>query len=397
MNLLPETIVMPAQVLVGSGYASRLVPECSGYGSRGVVVHGNSLKKTGALEILLGRTPKGVSVISWEHPGGEPHLSQLVELLKAARKHRARWIAGVGGGSVMDLAKACAGLYNATREPGAYHDGVDIESKGIALAAVPTTAGTGSEATPNAVLTNPETGQKKSIKDNRWIPRLVILDETLLARCPKHVIAHAGMDAFTQAVESCASRGASWFSDTFALKALSLINGSIVNVYDEGAPESRGRLLIGSYFAGIALSAARLGAVHGLAHPLGARYNLPHGLACAILLAPVIEINRGAMAGKYDRMSEAVGDDLLARCRFLLRRLRVESPLAGRPIKDKDEIISEALASPSTAANPRTISAADIDFLLNRIFRPSETTDNPGVAIDAGKPPGEHDHGHRSC
>ncbi len=368
MSLLPDMLTMPERTISGNGSVSRLLRECSAFGGRGMIVHGKSLRKNDVLRDLVRSAPPGVSLVTWEHAGGEPELCHVSELLKAARKHRAKWIAAVGGGSVLDLAKACAGLFHAEREIVFYHDGAPIERKGIAFAAVPTTAGSGSEATTNTVLINTTTGRKKSIRDSRLVARLVILDADLLASCPKQVVAFSGMDAFTHAIEAFVSRGSSWFSDQLALKAIELISGNLEAVYEGGTPGERMSLLTASYLGGLSFTTARLGVVHGLAHPIGARYHLPHGLACAICLPHAIELNREAMGGKYRQMSDAVGQDLSARVSSLINRLDINSPLKLRPIKDKKGIITETLASGSTAANPRRISAADVEFLLARLF-----------------------------
>lgn len=368
MTLLPDKLILPARTSTGHGIIKRLISECTGFGPRGLIVHGKSLRNNGVLSQVMRDVPDGLSVKSWEHSGGEPTLDHLAELLAEARQYNAAWIAGVGGGSVMDLSKSCAGLFNTKNELSSYHDGARVESKGIHFIAVPTTAGTGSEATVNAVLTNSLKGQKKSIRDDAFIARLVLLDPELIMHCPKQVIAYSGLDAFTQAIEAYTSRNAVWLSDEFALKGMALIASNLESVYNGATGEAPEHLLIGSYFAGLAFSMARLGVVHGLAHPLGARYQFPHGLICGLCLPHAIEINRKAMGSKYDRMSDAVGHDLLTKTRTFLDRLGIKSLFRGKSLKDKDGIIHEALASGSTAANPKKISASDIEFLLTRLF-----------------------------
>ena len=125
---------------------------------------------------------------------------------------------------------------------------------------------------------------------------------------------------------------------------------------------------MGSYLAGLALSNARLGVVHGLAHPLGARFDVPHGLACAVCLPHAIEFNREAMGIKYTIMSETVGGDLLSATKRLMESFEIRSPFAGKTIADMDKVIEETLASGSTSANPRKVSATDVEYLLDRIF-----------------------------
>lgn len=353
---------------MGVGLAESLLPECAGFGQSGLLVHGRSLRASGILDRILARKPERLTVFPWEHGGGEPNLAQLADLLACARKRKSEWIAGVGGGSVMDLAKACAGLFNTKGEVETYHNGAPVEASGIPFAAVPTTAGTGTEATVNSVLTNTNNSKKKSIRDKTFIASLVILDPGLLRDCPPQVIAHAGMDAFTQALEAYSSCYSTWFSDVFSLKALELISANLILAFSGARHDVTRDLLVGSYFAGLAFSTARLGVVHGLAHPLGVRYHLPHGLVCAICLPCAIELNREAMGVKYPNVSKTIGHDLLQRTNYMLNQLGIVSPLKGKRILDKDEIIKETVGAWSTAANPKKITAEDVEFLLNRIF-----------------------------
>lgn len=365
---MPENFIFPEQTLVGCGKSLKLIPECFRFGVRGVIIHGRSLVKNGGLEKILDNVPEGIEVACWEHSCGEPSLENLEGVLKFSRKHSPGWIAGVGGGSVLDIAKACAGLFNTEKNVNIYHDGAPIERPGLPFIAVPTTAGTGSEATINSVLTNIVTCQKKSIRNPSLIARLVILDPVLLKDCPSQTIAYAGLDAFTQAVEAYTSRMATWLSDQLGLKAIALIAGNLEKVYREDSDESRQNLLIGSYLAGLSFSMARLGVVHGLAHPLGIRYHAAHGLVCGICLPYAVELNRAAMGNKYEIISKEIGCDLLTFTRELPQKLGVESPFKGQRIIDSEIIIRETLKSWSTAANSKPVTGPDVEFLLARLF-----------------------------
>jgi len=367
MITLPNSLTLPPDTRLGRGASQQLLALCDTFGDRGCLVCGQSQVRSGNLDRILGDVSSDVEARVWLHPGDEPTLDQLEDLLALVREHDARWVAAVGGGSVIDIAKAAAGLHHAPRSVVDYHDGAAIPASSTAFIAVPTTAGTGSEATTVSVLTNGDTGVKKSIRHPSFMARLVLLDPDLLATCPKDVLAASGMDAFTQAVESYCSNGATWLTDTLALKALELIHQGLLPAYS-GDGEAYPALLTGSYLAGIALTNAHLGLVHGLAHPLGARFHVPHGLVCAVCLPLVVDFNREAMGDKYARMSEVVGDDLLAHVRTMLDRMQIRNPFPGQELRDRETVIEETLASGSTKANPRTVTAEDAGRVLDAIF-----------------------------
>ncbi len=368
MNVLPNDLLFPLRTISGGGAITQLIPECLTFGARGMLVHGRSLAESGVLDRLLANVPYDRSICNWRHPGGEPTLAELEDLLAAARGHGADWIAAIGGGSVMDIGKAAAGLLEAPLAARDYHDGEPIEASRIPFLAAPTTAGTGSEATTVSVLTNTDENLKRSIRHPSFMARTVILDSELLAGCPQAVLASAGMDALTQAIESFTSRNATWLTDALAQKAIGMIAESLPVAFDSGGHEGADVLLEGSYLAGIALSNARLGVVHGLAHPLGVRYHLPHGVVCSVCLLPALKFNRAAMGPKYDAMGRMLGGDPVERVAELITMLGISSPFAGRELADADGIVQETLASGSTAANPRSVQAADVDALLAEIF-----------------------------
>ena len=150
MPLFPASAIFPRRTLHGPGRAADLLPACAGFGMRGILVHGRSLAAAGVIRAVLDRAPPGLAASAWQHAGGEPTLDDLNALLETARAHRAEWIAGVGGGSVLDLAKACAGLFRAGRPPADYHRGTPVEAPALPFAAVPATAGTGVKTLPCA-------------------------------------------------------------------------------------------------------------------------------------------------------------------------------------------------------------------------------------------------------
>jgi alcohol dehydrogenase class IV len=176
------------------------------------------------------------------------------------------------------------------------------------------------------------------------------------------------MDAFTQSVESFLSRYGTWLTRTVALESAVMVRSALPQMFERFEPGAAERLLYGSYLAGIALSNARLGLVHGLAHPLGARCGVPHGLACAVCLPPVLDFNRPAAPDLFRELGGALGGDPAEVARGLLARLRLASPFSGREPPDLPGIVEETMASGSTAANARDVSAADVERIVRGLF-----------------------------
>ncbi len=370
--VLPDTLILPPDTRLGRGVSLQLLTLCESFGYKGCLVCGQSQVRSGNLDRIQQGDSGGVDVRVWLHPGDEPTLAHLDDLLSLVREHNPDWVAAIGGGSVLDVAKAAAGLHGAPLPVSAYHDGASIPPSPTAFIAVPTTAGTGSEATMVSVLTNADTGIKKSIRHPSFMARLILLDPDLLETCPPNVLAASGMDALTQAVESYCSNGASWLTDTLSLEALGHIHKSLEKAHlgDGGAFTE---LMTGSYLAGIALSNARLGLVHGLAHPLGARFHAPHGLVCSVCLPPVLEFNKDAIPEKYARMSDVVEEDLLGYVRSLSGRIQLQSPFTGKALRDPETVVEEVLASGSTKANPRQVTEEAVRRILRSLFGEEQT------------------------
>ncbi len=364
---LPAHFRSPPHVMANPGCLRHLWEECHRLGGVGLLVHGHSLSRSGRLEPLLKHVPRDLRVVPHAHEGGEPTLSQLDRLRSTAHAARVGWIAGVGGGSVLDLAKAAAALVNAPQPSQAFHDGLAVPAGGVPWVAVPTTAGTGSEATGVAVLINSETGLKKSFRSPWLQARTVLLDPELLEEAPRSVIAASGMDALTQAIESYVSKSASPFTRALSKLAFERIVHALLPVYD-GHRTGCADMLQGSYLAGLALDHARLGLVHGLAHPLGAQLGLPHGEVCARCLPAVLRFNAERCQGDFEQLSEGLGEPLQAFVDRALDHLHFE-PRFERPAPDVVErMVQEVLASGSTRSNPRPVSAGDARTVLETLF-----------------------------
>lgn len=364
----PREMIVPQKTLFRKGATAELARETAEFGARGIVVHGASLEKNGVKEKIVKIFPRPADVKFFSRGAGEPTLNEISGVIAAARELKADWIAGIGGGSVLDLAKAAAGLFNAKEKPVYYQEGGQLKEPGLPFIAVPTTAGSGSEATVNAVIINPEKKAKLSIRDKRFMAKTVILDIDLLKSVPGKVMGFSGMDALVQAYESFISKNATWFSETFALKAIELISHHLLPARESRKENDLSALLLGSYCSGVAFNASRLGVIHGIAHPLGVLYDEPHGLICSVCFIPSIEINREVMGKKYDVMSYAAGMDFQKKIEELLAGLKIASPFKGKALIEKEKIIDETLRSGSTAANPKSITREDVELILSAIF-----------------------------
>ncbi len=370
--ILPSFFQSPAHIHSGERALAKLPSEAAPYGANGIVVHGKAICSGNIRESLdAAMAQAGVTAEFHRHDGGEPTLGEVESLRATIRDRDAKWVMAIGGGSVMDLAKAAAGLATAPESVAAYQGGAPIPPARIPLFAAPSTAGTGSEATIVAVLTDPMRNLKQSIRHQSFMPRAVALDPALLRDCPKSVLAASGMDAITQAFESYTSNKATPF--TRALSELALVR--LVNALPkawrgERTDATLSDLLEGSFTAGLALSHARLGVVHGLAHPLGARWHIPHGKACAICLPLAIDFNKDAIASDLAHLEKVFGRPFPQIVDALMREFEIVSPLKGVVLDDdtRAAIIRETLASGSTAANPRPVDAASAAALLDKLI-----------------------------
>lgn len=228
---------------------------------------------------------------------GEPSPQLVDNIVSEYENQQIDVVLGIGGGSALDAAKAIAGLLNVQNSVMDYLEGVGpelpYEGPAVPFIAVPTTAGTGSEATKNAVLSvQGEAGFKKSFRDDSLVAEYAVIDAELLNTCPKSVVAANGMDALTQLIESYVSTRANIMTDALAISGLRSARDGLLplfnNIEDKGAQE---KMAYASLMSGVCLAQTGLGSVHGLASPLGAFYPIPHGVVCGTLVADATEMN----------------------------------------------------------------------------------------------------------
>ena len=371
------------RIMVGPGRAAELPGVLAGLGSRVLVCTGASPERHAGLLADLG-VPAAVFPVA-----GEPTVDLARAGLAAAREHGTDVVAAVGGGSVIDTGKAVAMLLGNGGDPLDYLEvvgsGRQITKPAAPCVAVPTTAGTGAEVTANAVLAVPAYRVKASLRSALMIPRVALVDPLLTASCPPPVTAASGLDALTQCLEPFVSIQATPLTDGLAREGLRRAGTGLRAAYADGGDLSaRADMALCSLLGGIALANAKLGAVHGLAGVIGGTADVPHGMACAALLAPVVEANvrmlrldaaEPSASGVLDRYAEAARlltghpaasiEDGLAWVRETLTLLNVPGLATfGLRVQDAGDIAAKALTSSSMKGNPVPLSHADLKALL---------------------------------
>jgi len=303
MNIAEFSIARLPRIHFGAGVFSRTAGICAQFGHRLLIVTGAQSFQHGPHCVALeaGLTQQH---LSWEYfqVTGEPSPELIDRAVKQFAKDDFDLVLGIGGGSALDAAKAIAGLLKLQTSVMDYLEGVGPEhtytGPALPFIAVPTTAGTGSEATKNAVLAqHGESGFKKSFRDDQLMAQYAIVDPLLLSSCPPAVIAANGMDALTQLLESLLSTRANPLTDALAMDGLRHIHKSLISLYQDnpGNLEAQSSMAYAAMLSGICLAQTGLGSVHGLASPLGAFFPVPHGVACGRLLAEATQLNITAL------------------------------------------------------------------------------------------------------
>lgn len=376
-----DQFYVPTEILLGRGALSSLGKVTARYGRRAMLVYGAGFAPR---PLLLDRAldtlrSADVQVTVYDEVRGEANLGTVDAGIALARRLEVNVVIGLGGGSTIDTAKAIAGTAPLTGSIWEYHGGRAIEAAGLPFIAVPTTAGTGAEVTKNAVLIDPRNQVKYSIRDDRWFARVALLDPETTLSLPPEVTASTGSDALCQAIESYTSIGANPVTDALAYRAIELVGANLRRAYSRPEDlDAREAMMAGSLMAGMAMASARLGGVHGMAHPLGSHYDIPHGVICGLLLPYTMAYNLGYTAAKYARVAVALGiesrdmdEPTAARAavdavRDLLRQVGIPEHLSVYGVAEDafDAIIEESLPSGSLQHNPRPLAAEDVRRIL---------------------------------
>lgn len=368
----------------GSGARKELKHEIARRGFRkAFVVADKDLIKFGTVDMVTSELSVSYEIFS--DFKANPTVKNVKDGVEAFNVSGADFIIAVGGGSAIDTAKGIGIVANNPE----FSDVVSLEgtaatkSKCVPIIALPTTAGTAAEVTINYVIIDEESGRKMVCVDPNDIPILAIIDAELMATMPKGLTAATGMDALTHAIEGYITKGAWEFSDMFEIKAIELISQNLrTATYNGKDMTARENMALAQYVAGMAFSNVGLGCVHSMAHPLGARFDIAHGVANALLLPIVMEYNLPAAKAKYCKIAQAMGVDVsgmsedegaqaaVDAVRKLSLDLGIPQTLRDLKIPEQslEQLSKDAFADVCTGGNPREITEADILELYQKAY-----------------------------
>ena len=381
-------------ITVGKGSLAKLpeIAKKSG-GSHAFLMSGPHLAKMGLVEKAANSLKSaGIAVDTFTDIEGNPSVETVDKATAAFKEAGADFIVAFGGGSPMDVAKAVGVTAKYGGSITEYEGAHKVPGPIIPLIAIPTTAGTGSEVTAFSVITDHSRDYKLTVFSYEILPAYAILDAELLTTAPASVAAACGIDAFIHAEEAYISTAASPFSDAMAEKAMSLIGKNIRRfVANRGDIEAAESMLVGSLFAGIAFSFARLGNVHAMSHPVSAFFDVPHGVANAVLLPVIAEYNALADHGRYltiyndispvpayeeefepmmlvDAIRELCGEiGIPANLTEAINNASKTGPVSAEEIENKIEAMAvDAMKSGNIAVNPRSSRQCDIEMLYRK-------------------------------
>ncbi|HGE70763.1 TPA: iron-containing alcohol dehydrogenase [Candidatus Poribacteria bacterium] len=364
------TLRFPTEIIFGNDTINQIGTKARQLGNKAFLVTGKSaMRKAGYIDKIIDILKSaGVDdIFLYDQAEHDPSVETVDKGVQLAKEGNYNVVIGIGGGSAMDTGKTIASLMNNEGSAGDYQSGKEITNPGVPFIAVPTTAGTGAEITNNSVITNREKKIKQSIRSPLMIAKVAIVDPVLTKTMPPYVTASSGMDALTQAIETYVSLSANPFSDTLALRSISIISQNLYKAFENGDDMSaRENMAMGSLFGAMAFANSALGAVHGLAHPIGALFDVPHGVICGLLLPYVMEYNLPAKTERFaqiaksmDQYIEGESDEINAHRAIefihnLITKLKLPKRLSELGItRDDLPLIAKSAKGSSLNNNPR--------------------------------------------
>lgn len=300
-------ILNPNRVVFGEGSMQRFVDDFIEKGFKRMFLLSIVELRSVLAPFLEELKSQGIEIAVYESIVGEPTFDDFDQVLARAQVFNADSVVGIGGGSVLDVAKLVAAQLKNTQTLDEIKGIGNLKERKIYVACIPTTSGTGSEVSPNAIFVNNQ-GEKVGIISPYLVPDAAYIDPVLTVSLPKSITAATGIDALTHCLEAYTNKFAHPFVDLYALEGVRLIAKYLKRACDDGADiEARTQVALGSMYGGMCLGPVNTAAVHALSYPLGVEYHIPHGLSNALLLPYVMEYNIEEDASKYERIAEVLG------------------------------------------------------------------------------------------
>lgn len=334
---------LPVNLIFGVGKVEELGKETSKYGKKALIVTGRgSTKKSGLLDksqALLKAC--GIETVLFDKVSQNPLTTTAYEGAELAKKENCDVIVGLGGGSIMDAAKAIGFIALNEGDVSDYIYGKKQSDKALPIILVPTTCGTGSEGNGFAVLTNPENNDKKSLRCNAIIAKASIIDPALMTTMPKHILASVGFDALCHSMEAYLSKSAQPLTTIMALKAIELIGNNLVNVYNN-PDDIKGweAITLASTLGGMVINTAGVTAPHGMEHPASGLRDIVHGRGLAALTPVIFEASIKGAPEKFKKISQLLGgedeSDCVETIKTLLKNIDLTTNLSEQGIKEED-------------------------------------------------------------
>jgi len=372
---------------IGAGAIANIVTEAKirGYKKALVVTDKDLIKFNVACRVTDLLKENNLDFDIFDNVKANPTIDVVKSGIEKFKDSGADYLVAIGGGSSIDTAKAIGIIINNPEfsDVRSLEGAVSTKNKCVPIIAVPTTAGTAAEVTINYVITDEERKRKFVCVDPHDIPVVALIDSEMMSSMPKGLTAATGMDALTHAIEGYITKGAWELTDTLHLKAIEIISRSLRSAVNN-EPKGREDMALGQYIAGMGFSNVGLGLVHGMAHPLGAFYDTPHGIANAVILPYVMEYNAGSTGEKYREIARVMGvigvdnmsqDEYRKAAVDVVKKLSedVKIPKILKEIGVKEEdlqaLAESAMADACTPGNPRGTSVKDILEIYKKAFK----------------------------
>ncbi len=362
---------LPVNIEFGSGKVAKAGELTKPYGKKALIVTGHSSAKKSGLydKVKDSLKAEGIDSVLFDKVAQNPLTTTAAEGAAFAKENGCDVVVAIGGGSIMDCAKAIAFLTVNDGDVSDYIFGKKASDTALPIILIPTTCGTGSEGNGFAVLTNPDNGDKKSLRCNAIVAKVSIVDPECMMTMPKHVLASVGFDALCHNMEAYTSKIAQPFTDALSLYAVDLIAHNLVDVYKgAGSKESWEKITLASTIGGMVINTAGVTLAHGMEHPASGLKDIVHGKGLAALTPTIIESSYQGAPEKFAKLAKLFGgekaEDLAGKVRELLEAIELTCTLSDLGIEEKDiPWMAEncmKVSAPSIANNPVVFSQEEI-------------------------------------